>query len=158
MNYILASVILLFTANLTAAPQSIFLFRHSEKLTGNDPHLTDAGKQRAQQLVSLLSKVQPTAVFSTDYNRTIETATPIAEHFNITIQSYDSRDLAAFKHTVLAQDGVVVIVGHSNTTAELAKLIAQIDVEKMPETEFNRYFILQSEAQGYQLSDMKMNF
>lgn len=158
MNYILASVILLFTANLTAAPQSIFLFRHSEKLTGNDPHLTDAGKQRAQQLVGLLSKVQPTAVFSTDYNRTIETATPIAEHFNITIQSYDSRDLAAFKHTVLAQDGVVVIVGHSNTTPELAKLIAQIDVEKMPETEFNRYFILQSEAQGYQLSDMKMNF
>jgi len=158
MNYILASLILLFTANLTAAPQSIFLFRHSEKLTGNDPHLTDAGKQRAQQLVSLLSKVQPTAVFSTDYNRTIETATPIAEHFNITIQSYDSRDLAAFKHTVLAQDGVVVIVGHSNTTPELAKLIAQIDVEKMPETEFNRYFILQSEAQGYQLSDMKMNF
>lgn len=158
MNYILASLILLFTANLTAAPQSIFLFRHSEKLTGNDPHLTDAGKQRAQQLVGLLGKVQPTAVFSTDYNRTIETATPIAEHFNITIQSYDSRDLAAFKHTVLAQDGVVVIVGHSNTTPELAKLIAQIDVEKMPETEFNRYFILQSEAQGYQLSDMKMNF
>ena len=52
----------------------------------------------------------------------------------------------------------MVIVGHSNTTPELAKLIAQIDVEKMPETEFNRYFILQSEAQGYQLSDMKMNF
>ncbi|CAM4068362.1 SixA phosphatase family protein [Pseudoalteromonas ostreae] len=158
MKYVLASLILLFTANLTAAPQSIFLFRHSEKLTGNDPHLTDAGKQRAQQLVGLLSKVQPTAVFSTDYNRTIETATPIAEHFNITIQSYDPRDLAAFKHIVLSQSGAVVIVGHSNTTPELAKLIARIDVEKMPESEFNRYFILQSEAQGYQFSDMKMNF
>ncbi|HEA15397.1 MAG TPA: histidine phosphatase family protein [Pseudoalteromonas prydzensis] len=158
MKYVLASLILLFAVNLSAAPDTVFLFRHSEKLTGKDPQLSDAGKQRAQQLVSLLSKVQPNAIFSTDYNRTIETATPLAEYFDMPIETYEPGDLAKFKQTVLAQSGVVVVVGHSNTTAKLAELIAQVIVEKMPETEFDRYFILQKVGQGYQLSRLKMNF
>lgn len=158
MKYVLASLLLLFAANVSAAPEIIFLFRHSEKLTGSDPHLSEAGNNRAKQLLNLFSEEKPNAVYSTAYNRTIETATPLAEHFGLPIKTYDPLDLAEFKQTVMAENGVVVIVGHSNTTPELAALIAQVVVEKMPETEFDRYFILQKSAQGYQLTNLKMNF
>ena len=158
MKYVLASLLLLFVANLSAAPETIFLFRHSEKLTGSDPHLSEAGNNRAKQLLNLFSGEKPNAIYSTAYNRTIETATPLAEHFGLRIKTYDPRDLAEFKQTVMAESGVVVIVGHSNTTPELAALIAQVAVEKMPETEFDRYFMLQKAQQGYRLRSVTMNF
>ncbi|TMN73621.1 histidine phosphatase family protein [Pseudoalteromonas sp. S1727] len=158
MNYVLASLLFLFAANISAAPDAIFLFRHSEKLAGKNPPLSEAGRQRAERLFNLFGEVKPSSIYSTDYNRTIETAAPLAEYFGLSVNTYKPGDLAQFTKTVLAQSGIVVIVGHSNTTPELAQLIAQVPVEKMPETEFDRYFILQKAEQGYQLRSLKMNF
>src|SRR5262249_37488632 len=71
-----------------AAPV-IFLVRHAEKAKtgGNDPDLSDAGQKRADALARILRDSQITAVFVTEFERTLETAasTARAAHLNPTV-------------------------------------------------------------------------
>ncbi|MGS0535039.1 hypothetical protein [Pseudoalteromonas sp. SaAl2] len=64
----------------------------------------------------------------------------------------------AFKEHILQQQGTVIVIGHSNTSVELAALISELTVSKMLESEFSRYFLLQRRGKNYHLSDLRMNF
>lgn len=100
----------------------VFLTRHAEKRSdeGRDPNLTEQGSKRAQNLSYALSKSQLSAVYSTNYKRTVQTATPTASDQNLEVTFYQpsSSELAetiAEKH----KGQKVLVVGHSNTTPEL---------------------------------------
>lgn len=158
MRHLVGFLMLFCTSFAHAAPDSIYLFRHSEKEKGNNPHLTEAGKHRADQLSSLFENNKPVALFSTNYNRTIETANALAKDLGVEVQVYNPRDLAQFSEQVLTMNGTIIIVGHSNTSVELAALFSELKVDKMHESEFSRYFLLQRTGQNFHLSDLKMNF
>ena len=158
MRYLVGFLMLFCTCFVHAAPESIYLFRHSEKHKGNNPHLTDAGKQRANQLSSLIEIGEPVTLHSTNYNRTLETANALAKDFQVKVKLYSPRDLAQFGKQVLTMDGTVIIIGHSNTSVELAELFSELTVEEMPESEFSRYLLLHRTGQNYHLSDLKMRF
>jgi phosphohistidine phosphatase SixA len=106
-----------------------YLIRHAEKdrsdKTNRNPHLTEAGKQRAEHWASVLKDVKFDGVYSTNYNRTIETATPTAKANNLELQFYDPRDLAskAFLETTKGKN--VLIVGHSNTTPQFVNALLE---------------------------------
>jgi broad specificity phosphatase PhoE len=68
-----------------------------------------------------------THVYSIDYSRTLETATPVATLKNILIKYYDPRNLAEFATKIKKQDHLLV-VGHSNTTPELLRLMGGEDI------------------------------
>ncbi|MFY8326155.1 histidine phosphatase family protein [Pseudoalteromonas sp. ZZD1] len=158
MKYLLSFLIIFYTSVVYATPENIFLFRHSEKGEGKNPHLTTAGKQRALQLPALIPDTETVTLYSTNYNRTVESASELAKHFAVKINIYDPRDLVAFKEQVLQQQGTVIVIGHSNTSVELAALISELTVSKMLESEFSRYFLLQRTGKNYHLSDLRMNF
>lgn len=97
-----------------------YFIRHAEKdrsdKTNRNPHLTDKGLLRAENWKNILSHVKFDRVYSTDYNRTKETASPTAKHNNLDITIYDPRSLDG-KAFIKANKGkTVLIVGHSNTT------------------------------------------
>ena len=113
------------TLLLQKEASTFFLVRHAEKASiGNDPHLTEAGVQRANELARLLSQVPLNAVYSSNYNRTKETAQPTATAQNLSIEAYNPSEQEAFATAVLAQYPAdkVLIVGHSNTIPALVNI------------------------------------
>src|SRR5690242_19336315 len=79
---LLASAALLAT-NAAAEPNAIFLVRHAERaaISGrvpSDTGLSPEGKTRAQNLARELKDAGITTIFTSEYKRTQETATPLA--------------------------------------------------------------------------------
>jgi phosphohistidine phosphatase SixA len=131
-----------FTTSVLTADQNIYLLRHAEKQADRtkDPSLTKAGKERASNLVALLKDKKITSIYSTKYKRTLETATPLANFFNIDVQQYDPSKLQLFAEQIKAVEGNIVIVGHSNTTPSLTHLISGKETEAMDESEYDRLY------------------
>lgn len=142
------------------APDEIYLFRHSEKSSGENPSLTEQGEKRAQSLISLLEKYNKVQLFSSNYKRTLQTIAPLEKYFKTKTEVYNASDLIALQNTLLDLDGVVIVIGHSNTTPKLAELLSGDNVEPMHETDFTRYFLLNknNETHKYDVSDLTMNF
>lgn len=119
---ILFLTITIFLAQLAFSQEkltTVILLRHAEKENdgGKNPELSEAGKNRAAGLVTLLSKTKINAIYSTAFKRTENTVKPLAKSKNLTINHYDGSKMAEIDE-ILARwsGGTVVICGHSNTT------------------------------------------
>ena len=97
-----------------------YLIRHAEKdrsdTTDRDPHLTEAGLKRAQNWAEHFKAVKFDMVYSTNYNRTKETALPSANANNVELQFYNPSDMKIEEFIEKTKGKTVLIVGHSNTT------------------------------------------
>ena len=86
----------------------------------SDPPLTPCGKQRSESLNRFLSDVPIDMVYSTDYTRTRNTASPTARSKGLNVEVYAAAALEAFSKLLIKRKQNALIVGHSNTTAVLA--------------------------------------
>lgn len=141
----LAGVIL--TACTPSAPKddvTYYLVRHAEKTAEKpDPGLTDAGMRRSIDLANRLHDVPLTAVYSSDYIRTRNTAKPVSEMKGLELKIYDAGDLPGFAESLKTQTGHILVVGHSNTTPQLSELLGGEPGEPIVEaTEYNRLYII----------------
>lgn len=104
-----------------------YLIRHAEKdlsnKTNDNPHLTAVGKQRANAWKTIFQAVAFDKIYSTNYYRTLETATPVAEDKGLPIVLYDSKDSFSSEFRKATQGKTVLVVGHSNTIPFLANAI-----------------------------------
>ena len=74
-----------------AEPDMIYLVRHGEKAAdGNDPSLTPQGRQRAQNIATMLHRAGIKAIFSSATARTLETAKPLSTSLSLPVQQYDA--------------------------------------------------------------------
>ncbi len=97
----------------------IYLIRHAEKdrsdIKNSNPELNDMGKKRALKWVQVFKNIELNKIYSTNYNRTIQTVTPISEENNIDISIYSPSKIN-YKNFILDNSGAkVLVVGHSNT-------------------------------------------
>ncbi len=123
----------------------IYIVRHAEKSAEpvSDPHLTIEGKQRAETLKDLLKDKKIKAIFSTEKNRTAETATPLSRLLNIPVQYYGNDTLPAFLRTVAKLKKNLLIVGHSNTTVTMISSLRLLQtITYIPEDDYDNFFIL----------------
>ena len=128
-------------APVVAGETTYVLFRHAEKSDqGENPGLSEQGRERAISLASSLQQAGVTRIFSSDYNRTRETVAPASQLMGIQIELYDPADLEGFANALRGMSGVIAICGHSNTTPELASLLSGEATEPMPETEYGRVY------------------
>ncbi|RMA82305.1 SixA phosphatase family protein [Umboniibacter marinipuniceus] len=147
---LVALVPLAVTYTLSFAPSAsadIYLVRHAEKLGGEDPALTFCGEQRARWLANYFASASVTAVFTTNYVRTTDTARPVAQYHQLKLQTYDPRALDALAKKLDDYTGDVVVVGHSNTTPQLASLLASAEVDDLDETHYNRLYRITREGE-----------
>lgn len=103
---------------------TIYLIRHAEKVDNSkNPDLSKAGLERAEHWNAVFAAVPLRAIYSTDYLRTVQTATPTATSKNLPIVKYDPKtiDIEKLKKEYAGQS--ILIVGHSNTTPDLANRI-----------------------------------
>lgn len=139
INHIMRKIVfifaLLFTVISYAQEVSTYYFiRHAEKQRQNpddkDPRLTFNGYKRADKWKVVLSSVKFDAVYSTNYNRTKETAKPTADANNLPILVYNPRSMYSESFQYNTKGKNVLVVGHSNTTPVFVNKILGKDVYK----------------------------
>ena len=123
---------------------SVFLIRHAEKDPNppdpSNPSLSECGKLRAETLPVILADAKLQKIYSTDYERTLATARPIAETLSLEIEIYDPRELEEFARSLKGREQNVLVVGHSNTTGVLAGILAAEEQEEFDEAIYDRLY------------------
>ena len=120
-------VFALFSACTSNKVTRYYLIRHAEKdrtnTTNKNPNLNSDGVIRAEKWAKHFENIVLDAVYSTDYNRTQQTAAPTAKSKGLIIQSYNPSKMydSIFKKNTKGK--TVLVVGHSNTTPVFANTI-----------------------------------
>ncbi len=131
-------------AEIAEVEATYYLVRHAEKeLTGKDPDLSSAGYARAQALAVRLKGIKLDGIYSTNTTRTRDTAAQVLDDNDVLMMIYDGRALEDFAKEMLTKEGNYLIVGHSNTTGELATALGGDGGEPIVEaTEYDRFYIV----------------
>ena len=120
-------VFTLFIACTSDKTTTYYLIRHAEKdrtnNTNKNPNLNSDGVIRAEKWAKNFENIKLDAVYSTDYNRTQQTAAPTAKSKGLIVQSYNPSKMydSIFKKNTKGK--TVLVVGHSNTTPVFANTI-----------------------------------
>lgn len=150
----------------TTAPASkenfeLYLVRHAEKQAdgSRDPELTEAGAHRAENLAGWFEDKDIRDIWSSDYKRTRDTAQPTLARLGLELNIYDPRDLPALSETLLSNQNNALIVGHSNTTPELARLLCKcvVVIEDMDESEYDRLIVISIGSSGTRIRTLMQN-
>ena len=121
----------------------IFLVRHAEKIDDSDSSpLTEQGQLRAEKLADLLRDSGVQTIYSSDFVRTRFTAAPLADQLGLEVKIYDHRNLDAFSRQLLSSPGRYLVVGHSNTTPQLAGLLGGEPGPEIQSQEYDRLYML----------------
>ena len=125
-------------------PASVFfLARHAEKVDdSDDPPLSEVGHQRAQTLVSLLRDARIERIYSSDLVRTRDTAAPLVEDLGIELSLYDPGNVPELAKELLLVPGRYLVVGHGDTTPELARLLGAEPGSDIARNEYDRLYVL----------------
>jgi Tol biopolymer transport system component/broad specificity phosphatase PhoE len=117
---------------------TVVIVRHAEK--SNDS-LTEDGEKRAETLARLLTNAGVSAIFSTNYTRTTETANNTAEQLGIPIQFYSSIQGVADLIKSEYAGKVVLVVGHSNTVTQTVRALGVSSVPQFDGRYDNLYIV-----------------
>ena len=135
------------------APLVVLVVRHAEKATDHptDPNLSEAGFKRAQELVNVAAAAEVSAIYTTQYKRTQQTAQPLAERLNLApVKMEITRENTAGFPAALAKElrakhlgRTVLVVGHSNTVPQIVEALGGPRPPAIDEAnEFDRLMIV----------------
>jgi phosphohistidine phosphatase SixA len=150
MKLIFSIIMTLALAQPAAAQQTIFVVRHAERadasagaspMMASDPDLSDKGKARAQALAAALKDAKITAIYTTQYKRTVQTAEPLAKALGIQATALDARDTAALMEKIKA-GGNALIVGHSNTVGQILQQLGVSEPITLGDDDYDNLFIV----------------
>jgi broad specificity phosphatase PhoE len=118
-----------------------YFIRHAEKQrqspNDKDPSLTFQGYKRADKWKDIFRYLPLNAVYSTNYNRTKETAKPTADSKNLPILTYDPSKMYTESFQYNTKGKSVLVVGHSNTTPAFVNKILGVNMYKQIDDDNN---------------------
>jgi broad specificity phosphatase PhoE len=125
------------------AEPTIFIVRHAEKADASkDPDLSEAGRARAEVLAKILRDAGITAIYSTEFKRTQETAAPLAKALGIVPTSLPAKDIATLAEKLRAEKGNTLVVAHGNTIPDLIKALGISDPINIPDNDYDEIFVV----------------
>ncbi|MFD2096756.1 phosphoglycerate mutase family protein [Corallincola platygyrae] len=142
-----------------AATDTIYLIRHGEvveqlgtKDKSKNPSLNERGQNMAQALAARLKQVPIQAIYTSQLDRTQQTATPTANVHQLTIEiiaankplsaHIDATATAVLNTLSNAEGGSVLVVGHSNTVPMIIKALGGPELATLDHDAFGDLFIL----------------
>lgn len=152
-----------FICNAVAADKdhsfTLYLVRHAEKQAdgSRDPALTSAGKHRAQQLAYWLRDKGIKDVWSSQFARTRDTAKPLLSDRGLDLNIYDPGNQEELVRQLLKKRHTALVVGHSNTIPELARLLCKCHITNMDESEHDRLILALVTNTGVQIRTLQQN-
>tara|TARA_R110000868_G_scaffold241497_1_gene496090 strand:- start:69416 stop:69973 length:558 start_codon:yes stop_codon:yes gene_type:complete len=120
----------------------IYIIRHADTQSGNNPDLSAEGVARVQSLANILQDEQLSAVYVTNTGRSIQTGTPLAIADGISTTVYAPFDAESVAHSITNIPGssTTLVVAHSNTVPLFITALGGPLLKDLEETEFDRLF------------------
>lgn len=139
----------------------IYIVRHGEKQSGNDPLLTDEGNLRAGELARKLSKEHIQKIYVSEFKRTQHTADSLLLLYKIDTVQYkaDTSCINLFESISKHKDWnkPILIISHSNIIPKIIyKLgITNFPQENIPDEQFDNLYLISADKKGAVLTKMK---
>ena len=150
-----AMVLPIATQQAHAQKTTVILVRHAEKADAPaaDPPLTEAGLARAARLGEYLKNAGVTAIYSTQFARTQQTAEGVAKATGVAVTTTPVTRLPEYQANIIervkaAKGGTIVVVGHSNTTATMVAALGAAAVPAIPESDYDNLYIVTLHEDG----------
>ncbi len=131
-------------ATPVSAGQAIFLVRHGEKVDDSrDAGLNDAGRIRATRLAEILKDAGIAVVYTTDFQRTRDTAKPLANLLKVqpVIVSRDPDDVVGRVRALPAGQNAL-IVAHSDTLPDILQRLGYPEKVSIATEEYDNLFVV----------------
>jgi broad specificity phosphatase PhoE len=141
----LALFLLIFvSASIASAQPIVIIVRHAEKATngGNDPDLSSAGQARANELARILKDSGITAIFTTEFKRTQETAAPAATATHVTPTVVAAKDTAALVAKLHQLNGNALVVGHGDTIPNILNALGIDSPINIPDADYSELLVV----------------
>ncbi len=136
---------------------TIIIVRHGEKEAepADDPALSPAGEARALALADAVRGSGISAIYSTRYKRTQNTAKPTSDELKVAITTFDAapgeRDYGGvYAREILAKQRgkTVLVVGHSNTVPSILRGLGIANAPSISDPEYDNLFVVTVPATG----------
>ena len=129
---------------VASAEPVVVIVRHAEKAAsdGGDPDLSPAGRARAEALARILKDSGITAIFTSEFKRTQETAAPTAASTSIATTVVPAKDPAALVAKLHQLNGNALIVGHGNTIPNIIKALGINAPINIPDADYSELLIV----------------
>jgi broad specificity phosphatase PhoE len=150
MKKVLLLLVFVFSSLISCTQEettTYYLIRHAEKdrtdKTNENPNLNEKGLERAKKWAEYFKDIDFDAVYSTNYNRTMQTAIPTAESKKLNIKNYEPKKMYDVLFKSATQGKTVLVVGHSNTTPVFAnKILGEKKYKNMDDKDNSSLYIV----------------
>src|SRR6266540_4538496 len=128
----------------SAAEPVIVIVRHAEKAAngGNDPDLSSAGRARADALARILKDAGITAIFTSEFKRTQESAAPTATSTHVAPTVVTAKDTAGLVAKLHQLNGNALVVGHGDTISNIIKALGINSAINIPDADYSELLIV----------------
>ena len=130
----------------SAEPMTWYVVRHADR-DGSQDALTPAGVARSERLAELMQILRVTDIYSTDTERTRNTALPTATRVSLPVNLYGDLNPSWFDQMKNKHVGdVVLLVGHSNTVDKLVEGLGGKGDFSVADDEYDNLFVVSTEG------------
>jgi broad specificity phosphatase PhoE len=127
------------------AQRTIVVVRHADKIDdSHDAVLSPTGEAQAKRLAHVLKDVGITAIYTSQFKRTIQTATPLADLLKVKPFTYEQTDIDGVVKEIRHKHPreVVMVVGHRSTVPKILKQFGALEPVALGSSEYDSLFIL----------------
>lgn len=133
-----------------AGSRTIYLVRHADKVNEDvDAPLNEAGRVRAECLLNTLRDADIRQIFTSDLQRTQQTAAPLAQKLQlkpVAIPLATPEALVAAIQSSTAPS--VLVVWHDATLPMILRQLGAPEITPIEHTEYDRFFVLTLSGRG----------
>jgi broad specificity phosphatase PhoE len=124
--------------------RTIFLIRHADKVSEDtDAPLSEAGVRRARCLAITLADAQIKQIFTSDLQRTQQTAAPLAEKLHLKPVAIPIGAPEKLIEAVRSsKEATILVVWHDATLPMILSALGAPPIPPIAHTEYDRFFIL----------------
>ena len=130
--------------SVTSAEPFVVIVRHAEKAAtgGKDPDLSVAGRARAAALARILKDAGISAIFTTEFKRTQETAAPTSTSTSVAPTIVPGKDIAGLVAKMHQLKGNALVVAHGDTIPEIIKALGIETPIQISDNDYSELFVV----------------